>query len=60
MPKPKHFDVDQLYEQVRTTFNQYDSDKLDSLYDTKSLFLKSIHEANGDNNYVKPHKKRRN
>ena len=41
------------------TFNDYDSDKLDKLYDTKSLFLKSIAEVNGDNDYVKPHKKRR-
>ena len=47
-PRSEYFDVDQLYEQVLNTctFNDYDGDKLDKLYDTKSLslFLKSIAE----------------
>ena len=41
-------------------FDDYPSEKLDKLFDTKSLFLAEIEKVLGDNNYtIKPHKKRR-
>ena len=59
MPKYRSFDLDKLYEQVETSFNTYPSEKLASLYETKSLFLAEILKANGGNKYTKPHKKKR-
>ena len=43
MPKYRSFDLDKLYEQVETSFNTYPSEKLASLYETKSLFLAEIY-----------------
>ena len=62
MPKYRDFNLDKLFGQVLTEYDNYPSDMLSRLFETKSEFLKQVVLAQGHirtNNYQKPHKKRR-
>ena len=57
--RARSFDLDKLYAQFEATFDQYPTNKLTSLFETKTLFLEEIVKADGGNKYTKPHKKKR-
>ena len=58
LPKMRDFDLDKFEEQILDAFEDYPSEKLDDLFIMKQRICKCIIDANGDNNYKLPHRKK--
>ena len=59
MPKHRSFDLDKLFDEIKSTWDKYPSEKLHTIFDTKHAMMEEIIKAKGDNDFKLPHKKRK-
>ena len=55
LPRCRNFNLDKFTEQCEQAFNEYPSEKLSALFNTKSMVLARIVEVDGSNEYDLPH-----
>lgn len=55
LPKLRSFKLPEFISQIENAFGAYPLDKLDKLFDTKSLVVACIQEAEGENTFKLPH-----
>ena len=58
LPKRRSFNLDAFEEQVMQEFDTYPSEKLDDIFDMKNRVCDCIIEAEGDNTFKLPHRKK--
>ena len=59
LPEVRSFKLDEFWKQCKKCFDDYPSELLDKIFDTKMTVIKCIIGAGGDNTYKLPHKKKR-
>ena len=59
MPKYRSFNLDKLYKEVERAWNEYPSELLGKIFDTKHAMMAEIIKHKGDNDFKLPHKRKR-